>query len=70
MKTKFKIAGLLLLLLALMCIKTKVNETQEDILLLNNIEALANGEGGASGKCILSGSVDCPDTGVKVYKVR
>ena len=70
MKTKFKIVGLLLFLLVLICIKTKVNETQDDILLLNNIEALANNEGGTGGKCILSGSVDCPISHIKVYIVR
>ena len=38
-------------------------------LMLENIEALASGEGHVSIDCLGSGSVDCPISHVKVYLV-
>ncbi len=40
-----------------------------DSLMLENIEALASGEGHVSIDCLGSGSVDCPISHVKVYLV-
>jgi len=68
MKIKFKIIGLFFLLLIMICVKTRVGNTQDDTLLLN-IEALANIEGGGHYNCIYVGSVDCPISHVKVYAV-
>ncbi len=41
-------------------------ESALSALALMNVEALANGENGGSAYCMGSGSVDCPDTHVKV----
>ena len=38
-------------------------------LMLENIDALASGEGGTIIHCVGSGSVDCPITHVKVYVI-
>lgn len=40
-----------------------------DSLMLENIEALASGEGGTRYDCFDIGSVDCPHNHVKVYIV-
>ena len=40
-----------------------------DSLMLEDIEALASGEGHVSIDCLGSGSVDCPISHVKVYLV-
>ncbi|MDE6217145.1 NVEALA domain-containing protein [Bacteroides sp.] len=40
-----------------------------DSLMLENIEALASGEGGTRYDCFGIGSVDCPLNHVKVYFV-
>lgn len=40
-----------------------------DSLMLENIEALASGEGGVRYECVGFGSVDCPHNHVKVYIV-
>lgn len=40
-----------------------------DSLMLENIEALASGEGGIRYECVGTGSVDCPFNHVKVYIV-
>lgn len=41
-----------------------------DSLMLENIEALASGEGGMEYRCVGTGSVDCPYNHVKVYFVQ
>ena len=41
-----------------------------DSLMLENIEALASGEGHVNISCFGFGSVDCPSSHVKVYLVQ
>lgn len=48
-----------------MCYYTKHSKERLDDLFLNNVEALAIGEGAIPVHCYGSGSVDCP-SGAKV----
>lgn len=49
--------------------KLSVKEEHSDSLLLENVEALASGEGSVLW-CIGTGNTICPDTGAKVYYTK
>ncbi len=51
-------------------ISFQFNGEKKDFLMLKNIEALASGEGNVTISCFGNGSVDCPDSYVKVYLVK
>jgi hypothetical protein len=67
MKTRIKISLGVAIVLAAGFIQIQEKE-QNDISLLN-VEALAASEWGSEIICIHIGSVDCPISSVKVYKV-
>lgn len=58
MKNKLKLIGLAVCLISGFCIWSNQKD-DSPILLLENIEALANGEGGDRVYCYGDGSVDC-----------
>ncbi|NDV81659.1 NVEALA domain-containing protein [Bacteroides sp. 51] len=66
MKTKLKLVLLMVVLLCTAFLQTKTSK-QNDVVF-SNIEALASWEGGTA-KCIYTGSIDCPTSHVKVYRV-
>lgn len=69
MKKKFLFMGLFLVVMGAtaFCFNSK-SEGLEG-LMLENIEALAAGEGSSLVHCIGTGSVDCPKFQIKVYCV-
>lgn len=48
---------------------TRPDGTELNNLLLENVEALAAGEGSSAVHCVGTGSVDCPRNSSKVYVV-
>lgn len=64
----------LILFFAVVLIATlsyKAHQTEKlNSLLLDNVEALANGESGVSIYCLGIGSVDCPFNNTQVKTVR
>lgn len=57
------------LLLSLVCFKSRHNGISSD-LALSNIEALASGEDGGNYRCLGLGSLDCPFISTKVAYIR
>lgn len=64
---KFGVLSFVVLVAIFFCRKAEHNQLQ-NVILLNNVEALAAGESPMT-KCIGSGSVDCPIYHVKVKYV-
>jgi len=67
METKLKICVFIVLLGIVCAFQTKLKRQGE--ISLFNIEALANDESDFNGKCMYKGSVDCPISKDKVYRV-
>lgn len=71
MKRKMKLLGVLAVsAIGILGYAEATHSENLDILLLENIEALAAGESGSGGVCVGSGSVVCPLTKVGVEHVR
>lgn len=66
MKKKVLLAGMSLLVMAIVCYVSFHEEKIENALLMENIEALAGGESTVPVRCAGSGTVECPFTHVKV----
>lgn len=68
---KKKVLLISLFLVATVVTSFQFSSEKEELqsLMLENIDALASGEGGTAIHCVGSGSVDCPITHVKVYAV-
>lgn len=66
MKKKVLLAGMSLLVMAMVCYASFHEEKIENALLMENIEALAGGESHIPMHCVGFGTVDCPITHVKV----
>lgn len=69
MKKKILFIGLVLAVITAVSFQLKSKKGNLDSLMLENMEALASGEGSSITRCFGSGSVDCPTTHVKVYIV-
>lgn len=68
MKKKFLFVSLLSLAI-LTCYYSYSREEVTNVLLLENVEALAGGESNVPVHCVGSGTVDCPFNHVKVRLV-
>jgi len=66
MKKKVLLAGMLLLVITMVCYGSFHEEKIESALLMENIEALAEGESHVPVYYVGSGTVDCPRNHEKV----
>lgn len=64
MKSKLKLVGIIVVLITGFCFSS--NKKQVPALALENIEALANGEGGNGVNCYGDGPIDCAGIFVKM----
>ncbi|MCD8094255.1 MAG: NVEALA domain-containing protein [Bacteroides sp.] len=69
MKKKVLFVGLFLIATIAVSFQFSAKRNNLESLMLENIDALASGEWGTLPQCVGSGSVDCPATHVKVYRV-
>lgn len=69
MKSFFKMFFVIGVLSFLAYLNSSKTDYQLSVLALQNVEALALGEGGMNSYCVGSGSLDCPSTLTKVQYV-
>jgi len=65
MKSKLKLVGIIVVLITGFCFWSK-QKSELSALALENIEALANGEGGNGVNCYGDGPIDCAGDFVKM----